>query len=68
MKCMNVMQCNANPRKTKKKQRQQRRMITRSRAKKHKDHVKKTQLDRAFCIQKFLDATLVLELISILEC
>ena len=57
------MQCNANPRKTKKKQRQQRRMITRSRAKKHKDHVKKTQLDRAFCTQKFLDATLALELL-----
>ena len=35
---------------------------------KHKDHVRKTQLDRAFCIQNFLDATLALELLFILEC
>ena len=35
---------------------------------KHKDQFKKTQLDRAFCIQNFLDATLALELLFILEC
>ena len=43
-------------------------MVTKNRKIKHKDHVKKTQLDRAFCIQYFLDATLALELLFILEC
>ena len=43
-------------------------MVTKNREKKHKDHVKKTQLDRTFCIQNFLDETLVLELLFILEC
>ena len=43
-------------------------MITKNRMKKHKNHVRKTQLDRAFCIQNFLDATLALELLFILEC
>ena len=51
-----------------KTKKQQRRMVTKSIEMKHKDHVKKTQLDRAFCIQKFLDATLALELLFILEC
>ena len=51
-----------------KKTRQQRGMVTKNRKMKHKDHVKKTQLDRAFCIQNFLDATLALELLFILEC
>ena len=32
-----------------------------SRAKKHKDHVKKTHLDLALCIQNFLDAPRALE-------
>ena len=50
------------------KQQQQRGMVTKNRAMKHKDHVRKTQLDRAFCIQNFLDATLALELLFILEC
>ena len=49
------------------KQKQQRRMVTKSRVMKHKDHVRKTQLDRAFCIQNFLDATLALESLFILE-
>ena len=48
-------------------QKQQRRMVTKSRAMKHKDHVRKIQLDRAFCIQNFLDATLALELLFTLE-
>ena len=60
------MLCNANP-KNKEKQKQQRRMVTKNREMKHKDHVRKTQLDRAFCIQKFLDATLALELLFTLE-
>ena len=54
--------------KNKKQQQQQHRgMITKNREMKHKDHVRKTQLDRAFCIQNFLDATLALELLFILE-
>ena len=57
------MLCNANPRNKGKKK-----MVTKNREKKHKDHVKKTQLDRTFCIQNFLDETLVLELLFILEC
>ena len=46
----------------------EKKMVTKNREKKHKDHVKKTQLDRTFCIQNFLDETLVLELLFILEC
>ena len=65
MKCMNVMQYKSEK---KRNQKQQRRMITTDREMKHKDHVRKTQLDRAFCIQNFLDATFVLELLFILEC
>ena len=63
------MLCNANPRRKKKqrKQKQQRGMVTKNRMMKHKDHVRKTQLDRVFCIQNFLDATLALELLFILE-
>ena len=34
---------------------------------KHKDHVRKTQLDCAFCIHNLLDATLILELLFILK-
>ena len=51
-----------------KKQKQQRGMVTKNKEMKHKGYVKKTQLDRSFCIQKFLDATLALELVFILEC
>ena len=51
-----------------KRTKQQREMVTKNRMMKYKDHVRKTQLDRAFCIQKFLDATLALELLFILEC
>ena len=42
-------------------------MVTKSREMKHKDHVRKTQLDGVFCIQNFLDATLALELLFILK-
>ena len=45
---------------TKKKQ-NQRTMVTKGRAMKHKDHVRKTQLGRVFCIQNFLDAPRALE-------
>ena len=67
------MLCNANPKKKKKKKQTNKqtnkeewsqrieRLSTRT-------VTKKTQLDRAFCIQNFLDATLVLELLFILEC
>ena len=62
------MLCNANPRKETKKVKQQRGMVTKNREMTHKDHVRKTQLNRAFCIQNFLDTTLTLELLFILEC
>ena len=64
MKCMNVMQCKSYKQR---KQKQQRRIVTKNRKMKHKDHVRKTQLDQAFCIQNFLDATFALELLFILE-
>ena len=53
------MLCNANPRN--KENKNQRTMVTENRAVKHKDYVRKTQLDLAFCIQNFLDAPRVLE-------
>ena len=37
------------------KQKQQRGMVAKNRMMKHKDHVRKTKLDRAFCIQNILD-------------
>ena len=43
-------------------------MVTKDFEMKHKNHVRKTQLDRVFCIQNILDATLALELLFILEC
>ena len=49
------MLCNANPKKQKTKQ-NQRTMVTKGRAVKHKDHVRKTQLVQVFCIQNLLDA------------
>ena len=46
----------------KKKQKQnQRTMVTKGRAMKYKDHVRKTQLVRVFCIQNLLDAPWELE-------
>ena len=60
------MLCYANPRDTKKKKKtknkkQKRTMVIKGRAMKHKDHIRKTQLSRVFCIQKFLDAPRALE-------
>ena len=51
----------------KRKQINKRWMVIKSIEMKHKDHVRRTQLDWAFCIQNFLDATLALELLFILE-
>ena len=53
---------------TKRKQKPTKTKVTKNRAMKHKDYVKKTQLNRVFCIQNFLDATLALELLFILKC
>ena len=50
----------ANPRDNKKKQ-NQRTMVTKGRAMKYKDHVRKTQLGQVFCIQNLLDASRALE-------
>ena len=57
MKCMNVMLCKS----WKQKKQNQRTMVTNGRAMKHKDHVRKTQLGRVFCIQNLLDAPRALE-------
>ena len=43
------------------KTKEQRTMVTKEKAMKHKDHVRKTQLGRVFCIQKLLDAPQALE-------
>ena len=43
------------------KKQNQRTMVTKGRAMKHKDHVRKTQLGRVFCIQNLLDAPRALE-------
>ena len=59
MKCMNVMLCKSW--KQKKKKKNQRTMVTKGRAMKHMDHVRKTQLGRVFLIQNLLDAPRALE-------
>ena len=38
------------------KEHKTKKMVTKGRVMKHKDHVRKTQLVRAFCIQNLLDA------------
>ena len=45
----------------------QRTMVTKGKTMKHKDHVRKTQLDRVFCIQNLLDAPRALEFAFKLE-
>ena len=45
------------------KTKEQRTMITKGKAMKHKDHVRKTQLDRVFYIQNLLDAPRALEFV-----
>ena len=59
------MLCNANPRN--KKIKNQITMVTKGIAIKHKDHVRKTQLVKVFCIQNLLDAPRALEFVFILE-
>ena len=46
-----------------KKTKNQKTMVAKSIAMKHQDHVRRTQLDWAFCIQSFLDAPQALELL-----
>ena len=53
--------------KTRRKHKNQRTMVTKGIAKKHKDYVRKTQLDRVFCIQNLLDAPRALEFVFTLE-
>ena len=50
-----------------KKTKNQRTMVTKGKAMKHKDHVRKTQLDQVFCIQNLLDAPQALEFAFTLE-
>ena len=45
----------------------QRTMVTKGKAMKHKDHVRKTQLNRVFCIKNLLDAPRALEFVFTLE-
>ena len=49
------------------KTKEQRTMVTKEKAMKHKDHVRKTQLVWVFCIQNFLDAPQALEFLFTLE-
>ena len=50
-----------------KKTKNQRTMVAKGKAMKHKDHIEKTQLDRVFCIQNLLDAPQALEFVLTLE-
>ena len=52
---------------TKKKYKNQRTNVTKGKSIKHNDHVRKTQLDRVFCIQNLLDAPRALEFLFTLE-
>ena len=45
----------------------QRTNVTKGKSMKHKDHVRKTQLDRVFCIQNLLVAPRALEFVFTLE-
>ena len=42
-------------------------MVIKGKAMKHKDHVRKTQLVRVFCIQNLLDAPRALKFVFIWE-
>ena len=50
------MQILKDKKKKKQKKQNQRTVVTKGRVMKHKDHVRKTQLVRVFCIQNLLDA------------
>ena len=60
---MQLLETNGKTQKTK----EQRTMVTKGKAMKYKDHVRKTQLDRVFCIQNLLDASRALEFVFTLE-
>ena len=49
------------------KNKNQRTIVTKGIATKHKDYVRKTQLDRVFCIQNLLDAPQALEFVFIFK-
>ena len=51
----------------KKKKKKKRTMVTKGKTIKHKNHVRKTQLDRVFCIQNLLDAPQASEFVFTLE-
>ena len=50
-----------------KKKKKKRTMVTKGKTIKHKNHVRKTQLDRVFCIQNLLDAPQASEFVFTLE-
>ena len=52
---------------TKRKTKNHRTMVTKGKTIKHKNHVRKTQLDRVFCIQNLLDAPQASEFVFTLE-
>ena len=60
-------ECNAKQMLETKENKNIKKIVTKNFEMKNKDHVRKTQLDWAFCIHNLLDATLVLELLFILE-
>ena len=49
------------------KTKKQRTMVTKGKTMKHKDLVRKTQLDWVFCIQNFLDVSWAFEFVFTLE-
>ena len=52
---------------TKRKKKKPKNYGHKGKAMKHKDHVRKTQLDQVFCIQNLLDAPRALEFVFTLE-
>ena len=67
MKCMNVMQCNSRDKRKNAKNQRTKNNGHKGKSNKHKDHVRKTQLDRVFCIQNLLNAPRALEFVFTLE-
>ena len=64
---MQILETRKKKKKKKQNKTKQRAMVTKSRAMKHKDYVRKTHLDWTFCIQNFLDAPQALEFLFTLE-
>ena len=67
----NVHECNAMQlleiKEQTQKTKEQRIMVIKGKTMKHKDHVRKIQLNRVFCIQNLLDAPRALEFVFTLE-